>query len=1500
MPRLGWRRAARALTVSAGFVLLSLLGVVLHLNLPPSHRLLGQLLQNLINQEILGEIELARVTGASLSGLTVEGLRLRDPGGREVAYVGRLRVNFAMQRLMTALLLHREQVDLVVKHSRVEQLRLWLYPGQDPALPSLLDAVASRNPDSKSGTELKLWLPLVELADTSVHSELASLPGLAAELRRANAWLYVGPQGATLDLKRSGLSLEGLTRQTVLGTARVSFSSRSGLKGSFDGRLGEVPIALEASLRRDGLELLLTAPVMTPEAMRALWPDWPLRRTASMRGTARGHLPNLELNAELDAAPTTIRVRGPLNLGNEPNASLSLDAEQLDLADWFHDAPTSTLSVHSSSQLRFTPGLPTGRLWGAVEAGTVGGYATPRLPFVVALSPAGIHTELQLDDPAWRGKLSAQTARDGQTQFTGQLRAPELAKVSLAGHKAGVAGSAELSFSGELRDQQFTLDTTGNWQQPRVPGTAEAKGLQLSGRLTGELSQLAATRVNGEARVTGLKVQGLQSDQARVQFTGPLLAPRVSAEVEAGSGRYALTANAQLTPSPRLQAVRVKLTRDGQELVVTAKDVQLGSELTVQNLALTGAAGQLGGDFSLGPDSLHLRFDGQTIDLGTLSKVLALPAGLSGKLALDGELQASPTRRQGKLTATLTGAKLGTLDGFSGQVTAEFNGDQIAVSSRDGELAGLGRVSLTVAARVPHGLPPLAALRAARGTAQLELNDIPLRLVSEKLGLVQPRPELSGLVHFKLTLEQAESARRSTLTLLALTQGLTVTVHSPTGPQVLRGQEVIARASVDGESGALTSTVTMHRDGEPVLQASADLRLDPAQLASAPLETLRNLADRPLVASMLLPDQEFSSWLAPLGLTSVRGKGRAFIQVVGTPRHPSAMSQWHLEQLTFPGCPVPLDGDLTLGYDASKQSATFQGAVGVGAARYLTLPEQTVQFERRGGALDWNGRLDALFTALPLELVPGLQQRQVTGTLQGSVTLERHNGLSETRAALSGAGLHVGPLAFGTTLLSWDQRGDELLAQLHLFGGGQSVLDVDAKLPFAQAAPLPALDPKRAITLKARAVDFGVGVFRPLFPDNLGLLEGSVSGEMSGNLQPTQGSYATTLDGELRLSEGRITMPDLSLELTHLEARATARSDGSRTRLELPSIAAALGSAEPNLRGSAELILDDLSLSELHASIDQATEVPLTVNGVPLATLTGSAAVTIIPHPNQLAVSIRVRELEARLPKSTAKETVELEENPDLVLRQPLSAAAHRRAIEAATELVIELDLGTRSKVTKPGLEIPISGVPRLTLGRRASPSGSIMLKPGGRLQLLGKLFEVERGELRLDPEHPTNPYLDVTAQWRGPTHVVTLWLTGTREQATLRLTSDPPLASEAQIQALLLGGGPGNDKASAGVGLGAALFAEVLADTPLSRVELRTSKGDRTANYTAAVPLRDNLWFEATYMNPSTSSARPGSVANEPGFSGTVDWRFRQNWSLRTEIGNVGAGLDLLWLKRY
>jgi hypothetical protein len=110
--------------------------------------------------------------------------------------------------------------------------------------------------------------------------------------------------------------------------------------------------------------------------------------------------------------------------------------------------------------------------------------------------------------------------------------------------------------------------------------------------------------------------------------------------------------------------------------------------------------------------------------------------------------------------------------------------------------------------------------------------------------------------------------------------------------------------------------------------------------------------------------------------------------------------------------------------------------------------------------------------------------------------------------------------------------------------------------------------------------------------------------------------------------------------------------------------------------------------------------------------------------------------------------------------------------------------------------------------------------------------------------------------------------------------------------------GGGATAAGSAAVGGAVPIVNELLADSPLGRVEFRTATYEGQASYTAAVRVFENVWFETTYRARETDENTPN--AETPDVSGTVDWRFRRNWSLRTEVGTLGTGMDLLWQYRY
>jgi hypothetical protein len=117
------------------------------------------------------------------------------------------------------------------------------------------------------------------------------------------------------------------------------------------------------------------------------------------------------------------------------------------------------------------------------------------------------------------------------------------------------------------------------------------------------------------------------------------------------------------------------------------------------------------------------------------------------------------------------------------------------------------------------------------------------------------------------------------------------------------------------------------------------------------------------------------------------------------------------------------------------------------------------------------------------------------------------------------------------------------------------------------------------------------------------------------------------------------------------------------------------------------------------------------------------------------------------------------------------------------------------------------------------------------------------------------------------------------------------PVRTKSAAAAGLLAAG------SAAVGGAAPIVGELLADSPLSRVEFRTATYEGRSSYTAAVRITENVWFETTYRSRETGQ---NATAEKPDVSGTIDWRFLRNWSWRTEIGTLGTGMDLLWQYRY
>jgi hypothetical protein len=72
----------------------------------------------------------------------------------------------------------------------------------------------------------------------------------------------------------------------------------------------------------------------------------------------------------------------------------------------------------------------------------------------------------------------------------------------------------------------------------------------------------------------------------------------------------------------------------------------------------------------------------------------------------------------------------------------------------------------------------------------------------------------------------------------------------------------------------------------------------------------------------------------------------------------------------------------------------------------------------------------------------------------------------------------------------------------------------------------------------------------------------------------------------------------------------------------------------------------------------------------------------------------------------------------------------------------------------------------------------------------------------------------------------------------------------------------------------------------------------DQRTRYVAAYRVSDTVWIDLAYSNRDVNSQDDPNP--RPDLSTAIDYRFRKNWSLRSEVGTLGAGLELLWQYRY
>jgi translocation and assembly module TamB len=1517
-----WLRLLAVLGWALCFLLVLGVALPLHVTSPPGKRVLARALVALLERTFLGDFQVGEISHLSASSAVVERFVVRDPEQRVVLDARGVRVRAAIMPILRELLNDDGKVTIAIEHARVERARVVLEPVSGKTELGLVAAFTPRPSKSPAAPSTssppRVWLSNVEIGRGSVALKLPGLPALDGVVRGAKGQVLVSGVGVAIDAARFSAVVRGLLPQEVRAVGSFHQRGTTRFWSSLDGYVGD--LQFDSIVRLDGkrLKVTLDVPRGEPAVVRELLPDWPLLQTATAHVDAEGDLPKLALDGKATVGNARVAAKGSLVLSPEVRLKLDASGEDVDLRALFPSVPETRLSTRGTLDLRSTEEGVELTTDGETDPTVVSDVPVPGTRFHATYGARGLAGTATLHEPGMP-LTGTFTLREDQT-FDAEVTATrfDLARAPRVAELLNARGAAALRLKGRIANH--ALDATLNAELDDFAlGALRVDRGRVTARARGPLARPKELRIDGSLAGTGVRLGELAFDNAETKLTGPLGRLSVQAKLEGRQGA-SVAASTRLSAlgETRLDDVDLTVTRDGKSLHARAARVVLaGQNVELSEVRLDGAGGTLAGSGRYRPGLLEVDARGSELDLGVLTHVLGWSSPrLRGKLDVNAELALARDVRRGTLKVGVSDGAFGPLTGVTLDLATTLEGEAL---EGDALLAvdGIGRARSSFDVRVPGHLLDSAAWR--RGTGRWDIGLERLEL-SRALAWLPPEwglAELHGAAIAQVTVLRAGPDDPPDLALLAATDGLVVVRKSGAGePLRLAGIEAQLSARVDGKQSQAQADLRLVDTHGLLASASGRLGLEVNRLLENPAGAWQLVRNEPIVAALVVDGRRLVDLPEPIRPSGITGTLRGELNLRGTLTEPRLAVKASLARLAFGDSPdvIPFDACGNLQYDPNAQrlglgvqahltGATSGACVGprvaVGSATGTIDPAAFARGER-----GFRGEAQLGFEDLPLELVPALAESGMAGRVRGTVALTDAGELPalNARLRLSEVSVRGIPVGTGELTLRSDGRAVRAGARLERAGG---TLDVDARSAIAWEKRVPALDPEQPLALKAEITNIDAAILSPLVGDVLVDLSGRLDGAVELTLAPEteRGAPAapSELSGKLSLSNGSLQLAGLGMRLSKVRFDALTRRTGDRTVISVRGLSAASGADYANVSATADLYLNGLKLHDGRANVN-LRQVPLMIEGVSQATLTGSASLALFADRDPMLVAISLHDMTGSLPRSSGRAVLDVDENPDISVKQPLREPA-REARGGAVRWQLAFDLARRVKITRSDMEIPLRGRPVVDLGEETAVRGDLELEPGGRVQLLGKGFLIESGEVHFDTEDPSDPHLRVLASWRAPdATLVYVEVGGTMKQATLRLQSDPPL-SQAEIQALLLGGGAGEggEAQAAGIGYGADFVGQLLADTPLRQVELRTAS-ETTADdlsystYTAALPISENVWVELSYKNLETS----GPAEHSDAASATVDWRFKRDWSLRTEAGTIGTGLDLLWQYRY
>jgi hypothetical protein len=1004
---------------------------------------------------------------------------------------------------------------------------------------------------------------------------------------------------------------------------------------------------------------------------------------------------------------------------------------------------------------------------------------------------------------------------------------------------------------------------------------------------------------NGKEGRIAASLEARLDDPARIARLGLRTAGTVaiSGELKPESGEISARASLSLRRVDQAQ-IQLRHVELRGEASGTLTSPRAHAAVTVDALS-----GRAHADLDYGPQGERLELVVADIDLARLANMLELEVPIrQGTLGLD----ATVTRRAPARVYTVdaTGkADLGKLGGVT------LVAKQLEVPPSAPDFTSLGKLHGELSARGKVELEELTPLLAEAG--------VPIERVSGKLRFEVTAKHLSDAAQgLELAAMVDTNGFRIVEKRAAPVEIKTTADAMSVEPTAVEGIDLHLAARTWPSTGEAVATAIFRDRGGTLLEAQAELQL--ADLWPHRLTDWQALSHAPLRATFEVPKRRLQRLPPLVRPPALLGQAGLEGTLEGSLAEPRVKAHVALTSLRAAGSRAPVDVGADVAYSPAGGSARVDAKMTRSGAAVATVDTNWQGDLRRGadlasGKTGLSGSAKVALREFPLDVVPMIVDRQVNGRISGDIELVDWGKNADVEAKLRSSSLTVGQMAISNLEVVARTDADKLVAELGVnVGSGYSKATLDAGMHWGNR-PLPELEHRGVLRLQTRA--FQLESLSPL----LGGVVSELGGVLDANTEIAVTPDSTQLSGSAKLERGVVQLPALGQRFSEISARVAVADN--QFKLEHLEARGTTG----RLTGKGAAQLDGFALRGANAQLRIAKNeaLPLTLEGAALGDAWGSIDVDFAsPAEGERKLNVSVPDFHLVTPETSGGSLQSLDANEDIHIGvrradgkfvklpvQPLEPGDSGANASSAPPqpLRITVKLGNNVTVERGRTaQAQLTGQIAVLVAEQTEINGRIEVR-GGKLDVQGKTFDIERGVITFDGDDPGNPTITATARWDAPGYTVYADYLGDVQNGRIKLHSEPPLTA-SEIASLLLFGSPDGSLGASGSSNNAALAVSAVGDTAakgLNQVLDDFTNLDVSARIdTTTGSARPELVFQVSPRVAAKVTRAIGTpaIGESPDRTFlTVELRLRRAWALSALFGDRGASaLDLIWRKRY